>query len=449
MDGDDNLYTVIEIGTENTKILIGRQNDENGIEVLGYSSCHSNYSNDDSQPNCIRKGDLRNLELLGDNLKKVIHEVEYSTKVNILDTNIYIGATGSGIEIRNEETTIRIDAGNHIIMQEDEIEVQHRAREAFQTISNGICLETYTRYFNTDSHNEIFSAAGQASRKLTGAIQGIILTNDAEKNMQWIVGKALGSRLEEVPQLHLTPLYQPLAMPYCVLSPQSGQETTLMIDIGAGVTSVCMATPAGFLHSGHLPVGCNHIENDLMQAFKLRWATAKSLVRKMSTDFADTDGERLPASVMNPDDRRARTVIVEKRQGGHRDRIIPLSSVEKVVALRLREIFQMVRESLQTNRIWRHVNGTIYLSGGGAMIPGVEELASQVLGNEVVLSHPSAIFQADDEILNDPRYVIPLGLMRMAVTDNRIKMSASRGNLGDMDFVKDKLWSILKSMINW
>ena len=449
MDGGDNLYTVIEIGTENTKILIGRQAEGNGVEVLGYAACHSNRTEDDSQPRCIRKGDPKNLQQLSENLKKIIHEVEYSAQVNILDTKIYIGVTGSGIEIRNEETTIPIDENRHVIVQEDEIEVQRRAREAFQTIANGICLETYTRYFTTDSHREIFKAVGQASRKLTGAIQGIILKNEAEKNMRWIVSMALESRLDEMPQIHLTPLYLPLSMPYCVFESKPSDDPTLLIDLGAGVTSFCLQAPAGFIHTGHLPVGCNHIENDLMHAFKLHWSTAKSLVRKMSTDFADTENGRVAASVVNPDDRRARMVIVERRKGGHRDRVLPLSSVEKVVAARLTEIFQMVQETLKANKVWKHVKHTIYLSGGGAMIPGVAELASRVLNMEVVVASPSEIFHADDELLNDPRYSVPLGLLRMAIYDNLIKKSATQGDLRDMEFVRKKLWSIFKSMLNW
>ena len=445
----NSIHTVIEIGTENTKIIMGYADDDGTIEVLGSAICHSNMNEEDGQEqsrlNCIRKGEKKNLRFLSENLKRLFAEIENETGINITDTKICVGVTGSSLKVHEDNTSIQINGRNHVITAEDVMQVQNRAREGFQTTyTDGICIQTHTCYFKTDSHSMIFDAVGQASRKLTGFVQGVFLSREANDNLVYMVTHALGERVEYAPQQKVTPLYLPLCMSLAFFNPASLPESTLTIDIGAGVTSYAISMPDDFLCSGHIPVGCNHIENDLMQAFKIRWDTAQNLVRKLSTDFADEGVVGMPASVVNPDDKRARTAIVEKR-AGRRNRIIPISSIEKVVALRLTEIFNMVQDAIHKKNYWGYVNGTIYLSGGGARIPGVEELASKVLKHPVEIGTISPLFKGDEARLSDPRFTVPLGLLRQAIGHEGIQWMAHNQTMADL--IRQGRWKELVKLI--
>jgi len=90
---------------------------------------------------------------------------------------------------------------------------------------------------------------------------------------------------------------------------------------------------------------------------------------------------------------------------------VPCASIETILQLRLSELFEVIREHLERHQALDRIGGGVCLCGGGAMIPGIAELARSVLGMPAKVVRPR-LLSGQQEILNAPNYMTPVGLIR-------------------------------------
>jgi len=186
---------------------------------------------------------------------------------------------------------------------------------------------------------------------------------------------------------------------FAVLGPEDTDKGAVVIDLGEGVTEYIVVNGTTCQHSGQLTVGCEHIVNDLAIGLKLSMKQARAVLHGLG-DIG---------SAVRTNDRRGR--IFEVADGGGRSRRIPVSSIEYIIQLRLTELFDHVRRDLEENNAYGRIGGSVRLCGGGALIPGVEQVAHTVLGLPVEIARARAI-SGQEEILRSPRFMAPIGMIR-------------------------------------
>ncbi len=431
----DNLLTVIDLGTESIRVMIARVEKDGNYEILGCGDARTNRRDGvDEQALNIRKGKVRNPKEVERKLKFAFDEAYRHSGLTAYGGSVYIGVTDS-VYVNNVSMDMPTGRGR-TISEEKMAEFMRMVREHYDCLAmnDGRCLHTHTRFFKLADGGCVYDVTGIASKKITAELQGAICRNETVEMIANIVKNVHG----------ITPvlLYIPMAMGQAVDLSEELNNGVLMIDIGAGVVSFCVMRGCCIVHLGHIPIGCNHLENDLMQAFGIEWGTARKIVRKQS----DID-----ANVMNNDDKRHRMVTVETR-GSHdgrtqRQRRVPVSSIEKVMMLRLRELFSIVREELVKADVWWHIGGVVMLSGGGALIPGVEGVAENILDKQVQI-----VKAVDDDgkgvIYKDARDVVPLGLLKLAVRDMNMAKTIQEANEGG-DSPLSFLRKLFGALWNW
>jgi cell division protein FtsA len=187
---------------------------------------------------------------------------------------------------------------------------------------------------------------------------------------------------------------------FAAFGPEDAEQGHLLIDIGAGVTEFVVFQGNGCYDAGQITVGCDHLANDLAIGLHLPQARCKALVRDMAemgcSSIVSTEGSD-------------RTVDV--RTGSGSGRRIPCASIEKIVELRLGELFQAVREQLERHHALNRIGGGVRLCGGGALIPGVDALARNLLGMPAEIARPR-LLSGQQDILDAPHYMTPVGLIR-------------------------------------
>ena len=131
------------------------------------------------------------------------------------------------------------------------------------------------------------------------------------------------------------------------------------------------------------------------------------------------------------------------------DRKIPMQTVQKVIDMRLRETFEIIKKRLDDENLLQNVGAGIVFTGGGALIPVAEDILKEVFKRpvRVVKNSVPSNFSGAISGLESPRYTVLLGLLQFGV------MSSSSGSLiNKLDrnlntFIKSffqKTWKALK-----
>ena len=194
-------------------------------------------------------------------------------------------------------------------------------------------------------------------------------------------------------------VFSPFASAYATLTPKDAESGALVIDIGAGVTEFVSVRGTACLHSGQITVGCNHLVNDLMLGLGLSIPQSREILHRLG-EFG---------SATWTDDKRTRMTNVAPE--GTRERLVPASSIEHIIRLRLEELFTIIRMELEKEKAFPTMGAQIRLAGGGALIPGIEKLASEVFGLPVERAMARDI-SGPEEVCRMPQFLTPVGLLR-------------------------------------
>jgi cell division protein FtsA len=154
-----------------------------------------------------------------------------------------------------------------------------------------------------------------------------------------------------------------------------------LIDIGAGTTDVAVFEDMSIVHTDCLPVGGQHVTNDLARGL----STAVGHAERIKTLF----GSAIPAT---GDDRELVDVPLlgdeDDMAGQHQ---VPRSIVVGMMRPRLEEIFELIRVRLERSGAANVGGRRVVLTGGSSQITGIRELAGMMLDKQVRLGRPNRL----------------------------------------------------------
>ena len=203
-----------------------------------------------------------------------------------------------------------------------------------------------------------------------------------------------------------------------VLLEESEKENgALVIDIGGGTTDYVLYRKGYIVKTGVVPIGGDHITNDLSIGLRI--------TRKNAEGFKLKDGRAYYQS----EDREEKVWLIGDFTIG--DRQYPLAAVTKIIEARVSEIFDIIKEQLADADLFEPMDiaSGIVLTGGSSRLKGIEEAAHRRFGLEARASEGS---QYVNEELRAPEYSTTIGLLNYALTgqeDNQ-EQAKSPGLIG-------------------
>jgi len=203
--------------------------------------------------------------------------------------------------------------------------------------------------------------------------------------------------------------------------------------MGGGTTTMAVFSEGQILYTLQLPVGGHHVTTDI----------AKGL----STSIAHA--ERLKALYGNchgsPDDQRELLPVPLVGEAEHQIAQMPRSHLIGCIRPRLEEVFEMVKDRLETAGLGREGASRVVLTGGASQLGGVRELASQILERQVRLGRPGPVIGLPDSA-SGPGFATLVGLLAFATGDGQtmhdIDFDSERGQgwFGKIvDFLKNRV----------
>ncbi len=429
------LFTVVDIGTETIKVIIGgraassQKNATPPLCIYGIGKAKSNCTSSDNLPIDMRKGEIYNVDKIMKQVQSAIKEAEAKSAMSVQDTIVYAGISGQYMRAENVESTIMIDDSR--VSQEDQIRVLRIAGEKCYSELPGDVLQLCLRYYKTE-HGITYDVNNLITRNLHAYVQAAICSNQQKfSTAKLMMRNATGQEASF--------LYTPTLPAYAGMPAEQMAKHSLSLDIGAGLTSFSINTEAGMVEFGHIPVGCHHIENDLMLCLDIDWEAARHVVRNLKSiteAFNSPDGPR---------------TVQLKHRGGRKEREIPSSSILSIVSARVEEIFMLVKKEIVARGSWDIIHGKVFISGGGALLPDICGTASKILELEseiAVPNHDIVNSTQSMEYISDPRWIIPIGMLQMAITDTEIKHNVRHTNK-ENESIMGIVSNIFKTLINW
>jgi len=357
----------------------------------------------------IRKGHVIDVEELIHNIIASLEDAERMAGVPI--NHVFVGMSGSHIEAFDSRGVIAI-SGSDISV--DDVARVLEAAQAVSIPQNRRILHIEPKYYSVDDQKGITNPIGMTGIRLE--VEAHIITGHIQhvKNVEKCIDQAGVDIDGMVPAT--------IATAEAVLTKRQKELGVVVIDIGAGCTSLAVFEEGTILHSVTLPIGGESVTNDV--AIGLR--TSIDTAEKIKIEF----GSVLPAE------------IAERE-------MIDLSSVSKVdtqtvskrymaeiMQARYYEIFSLINEELQRLGRGGMLPAGALLTGAAVKAPGVLDLARDILGLPVQMGFPVDIGGVIEKV-DDPAYATSLGTLVWGIREGdqyprlgRVKVGRAAQQIG-------------------
>ncbi len=377
------LVVALELGTTKTRALVGEAREDNHLMILGLGECPSRG---------IRKSEIIDFESALECAREALAQAEANADVGI--KQVCLLASGANIRsLINRGSIPLVDGGE--ITREDIEHVMETARtvnlQGDYEILHSIC-----QHFEVDNQKGVVNPEGLEGSKL--AVDMLIL----HASRTWLrnlvkVAKSAGVDVQDVAA-------SSLCSALAVLSHEDKTQGAAVIDLGGGSTNFVAYAGQAIAAAGSFAVGGDHITNDLARGLKVTLTQAERLKEEHGSATID-----LP--------NRGQHVELTRETTG-RGRYVRLGDLQSITHARIDETLQLVREELERKDLLPYLGRGIVLTGGGAYLKNVVDLAEKVFNLPCQLGRPRDI-SGLAIATEGPEYAGTIGLLRYALRTGR------------------------------
>ncbi|MDD3643489.1 MAG: cell division protein FtsA [Candidatus Krumholzibacteria bacterium] len=344
----------VDIGTERTAVLVGETGAGGPMRIIGAAE----------QPSAgVRKGMIVDIEQAADTLRRTARHAARMAGVEI--HGLCTGLTGPHIRSFDSRGMVPLSGGRREVTAAD-VECVTRTARTITIPGDVEILHAIPQDFTVDDTRGVRDPAGMTAERLGTEIHLITAQTVHVENIVKVVERA-GYEVVNI-------VFTPLAAANAVLSEAEREAGSLLIDLGAGVSSFVLYQSGSVRASGVLAAGAANVTNDLAVGLRLPRPVAEELKlrRGLALSSLAGDGEVL-------------TVPESGSEGGEIRREILAAIIEP----RCEEIFSMIKSAVWGDPRVQPAGSSAVLTGGGSKLEGIGEVASQVFGMPARVGRPA------------------------------------------------------------
>jgi cell division protein FtsA len=339
--------TAVEFGTSKVCALHGGRDRNGNPVVYGFG--------ERPLDGAMCKGDIVDFTALVNALAKALEDADKSAGSDYDRGQVYCVVSGSGICSRHGEGEVFIYDEDRKIREEHIQEAVAKAQN-ISLAPDQMQLNAFDSYFLLDGRRRVKTPLDQTATKLNAFIHLIVGERNRVDNFRSAL-KEFGFEGEMIP------VFGAVASAYGVLTRDEKEQGVLLVDLGAGLTDYIMVQDDGVLFSGVVPVGMENVANDLSVGLDLNIAQCRKILLEGRLDALRREGGAF---------------LELSGASAGATRRIPLGSFEKIIELRLREIFSVIKTELDAKGLSRLLGSGGVLVGGGACMPSAVDMFKEV-----------------------------------------------------------------------
>lgn len=406
---EKNIIVGLDVGTTKVCTIVGVQHSQNELEIIGIGT-HPSYG--------LKKGSVVNIDKTVKSIHNSVEEAKLMAGVNI--SKATIGVAGSHIYSFNSSGVVAIK--NKEITQEDVDRVLEAAK-AVVIPSDREILHVIPQEFRVDNTSGIKNPIGMCGVRLEAHVHVVTGSISLIQNLVKCLEQT-GISVENV-------TLQPIASSEAVLSAEEKEMGVILVDIGGGTTDIAVWKEGSLIHSQIIPVGGNHFTNDLAVALKIPHAEAE----RIKINHGCVLAEKLNQSAH----------ITVQGLMGTKPREVQLSVIAKVLGARAEELFEIIKDVIEEKNLENEITGGIVLTGGGALISGLQEMGEYIIGRPTKIGYPLP-FGGMTNVMQNPKFSTVLGLLIESGKKQDIKDNRNNTQVNNQMDLIGKLSDSLKSV---
>ncbi len=365
----------LDIGSSKVCALIAEPNPSGRLDIIGKGTATHKGA---------RKGAIIDVPATVDAIKRATEEAEIMAGAQI--ERAVVGVAGPAVKSFNSRQVVAVAAKNREISREDIARSLDAARSVPIPTEFEI-LHVLPREFAVDGQEGVADPLGMVGSRLEADVHVVTVPVATTQNVLNCVNRA-GVEVVEM-------VLEPLAAGEAALTPDERELGVVLADIGGGTTEVAVWRHGALAHTCVLPVGGDHFTNDLAVVLKTPVPDAERLKRKFGAALASLVGDE---------------TLDVPLTGGRGVHPVKRREIAEILQPRAEELLTLVWEEAAREVPAGELRAGLVLTGGGADLDGILEVAEQTLGVAVRRGVPRGLGGLTD-VIAAPEWACAAGLL--------------------------------------
>ena len=393
----------LDVGSSKIAAIVGEVIDDASVDIIGIGV---------AEARGIRRGVVVNLEAAVESIKKAIEEAELTAGVEI--DRVHLGLSGTHVKAFNSRGVVAVAGKNHEITREDVCRAIDAAK-AVALPSGREILHVLPQDFVVDEQDGIGAPVGLTGSRLEVNVHIVTGSTSSTQNLVACVNRAGVSVADTV--------LEHLAAAEGVLTHDEKELGVALVDIGSGTTDLAIFEHGSIWHTGVVPLGGDHFTNDIAVGLRTPIPEGEKIKRRSGCAL----------SALVDEDETVEVASV----AGRKPRIMSRRILSDILQPRAEEIFHLIWDEVRRAGCERSLNSGIVLTGGGAILEGMPEIAEQIFDLPIRRGCPLDVGGLADHV-NSATFATPVGLVLYA-NRNQVADAARPGGLGVLSHAAGRL----------
>ncbi len=385
--------TAIDLGTVKCVTLIATISEEKQVRVMGVSAVPARG---------MKRSVIVDLEQVLNTISQSLDAAERMAGFEV--KSAFVSVSGAHINSRNSKGVVAVASPDQEITRLDVERVIEAAR-AISLPADREIMHVIPRDFKVDSQEGIKDPVGMTGVRLESEAHIITGMTTTLKNLE----KCLNDLALKVDGF----VFSGLASAEVTVTETEKELGVMVVDIGAGSTSLCAFVDGCLEFSGAIPVGARHVTQDIALGCRI----SLDLAEKIKLTLQESDLQPvmpLPGeSKEELNRRRKKADVLELSRFGESDTSEPLSKrtlVDGIMVPRMKEMVDMIGEKMAAAELLGKIPAGLVLTGGGAQTVRLAEVARKSLNLPVRIGFPERLEGLVSDI-EKPSYATSIGLL--------------------------------------
>lgn len=374
------LIAALDVGTSKIACLLARREDEGGVRALGVGQ---------TVARGIEAGAVVDMEAAERAVATAVQSAEQAAgeRIDEVYVNVTAGAPSS------QTVVVEVAVGGHEISERDVRRILGHSRSAADAADRSV-VQSFTVGYTIDGGNGIRDPRGMIADRLGVHVHLVTAAATPLRNLETCVARGH----LDIAQRIVTPYASALA----TLVDDEMELGVTVVDMGAGTTSAAVFVDGTCVRTEIVPIGGHHVTNDIARVL----STPAAHAERMKTLFGSAVSSR-------DDDREVIDAPTLGEPGTTGINHVPRSLLIGIIRPRVEETLEILRSRLDDAGVLRAAGRRLVLTGGASQLPGVRDLAGQVLGKQARMGKPMWV-KGLAETTGGPALSACAGLLRFA-----------------------------------
>lgn len=372
---------VLDLGSAGVKCLVGEALDEDQLKIIGWG---------DAPCKGLRNGQVIDMPAVVAAIRHSVDAAERSAGLSI--SGAYMGISGEAVSTSTCNSAIAISGVSSAIDEED-LQRAVATAEQSEVPQDRRVLHRFTYRYTVDGQ-EVKTPLWLHGNRLEVEMLNITAADAVCATLERAAATA---GIEVVGFVHSS-----LALSSLLVSSDERDMGIAVIDLGAGSTDLALFQEGSLRHLESIPYGGADITKDIAVVLGTSHGEAENL--KSEYGYVGRPYEETPADV-------------EFRTTAGRRHTIAADQLAAIVEARQREILEFAAHAIRQQMGDQGLAAGVVISGGGALLENIVELAEEVLGLPVRQGRAHDLSGA--EAVHAPPYTTACGLLHFTLFDQQ------------------------------